>query len=270
MEALLARLFGILNLSPDSFSDGGRYSAVPKAIAHGRQLAEDGAWAVDIGAVSSHPDSAGVTADVELAALEPVITGLQARGIRCSIDTFNPTVQRALASRVKVLNDIRGFPDPDVWPALADASCMLVVMHALQDGRADRRDSDPHTILDDIERFFETRLNQLVVAGLSEERLVLDPGMGFFLGANIHTSLAVLREFPRLRTRFGLPVLLSVSRKSFLGQLVGGREPLQRAATTLAAELYAIQHGADYIRTHAVRDLRDALTVDTALRTPTR
>lgn len=261
----MARILGILNLSSDSFSDGGRYAALPDALAHGRTLAADGAWAVDIGAVSSHPDARGMSADDELAALGPVVQGLQDQGIRCSVDTFNPAVQAALAARVQVLNDIRGFPEPEVWPVLADASCTLIVMHALQDGRADRRASDPTTILDVVERFFDNRLNELVHAGLSEDRFVLDPGMGFFLGADPESSLTVLRGFPRLRERFGLPVLLSVSRKSFLGHVLGGRPPTERGAATLTAELHAVANGVDYIRTHAVRDLSDALAVRAAL-----
>lgn len=257
------RIFGILNLSPDSFSDGGRYAALDDALAHGRALVDAGAWAVDIGAVSSNPDSAGLPPEAELARLEPVIAGLQ--GLRLSIDTFSPEVQVALADRVAALNDIRGFPEPRIWPDLASASCDLIVMHALQDGKADRRASDPSTILDRIERFFDRRLEGLVQAGVREDRLVLDPGMGFFLGADPESSLAVLRGLSRLQARFGFPWLLSVSRKSFLGAVIGGRPPTGRAAATLAAELYAIEQGATCIRTHDVRALADALAVRAAL-----
>ncbi|MCA9569711.1 MAG: dihydropteroate synthase [Myxococcales bacterium] len=262
------RILGILNLSPDSFSDGGRFSAPDVAVAHGRSLVQDGAWAVDIGAVSSNPDSAGLSEEAELERVRAVLDGLG--GVRISVDTFAPGVQRALAAEVDVLNDIRGFPDPSVWPVLADADCTLVVMHALQEGPADRRDSDPDTVVDRVMRFFDARLEALVGAGIAEDRVVLDPGMGFFLGSRPEASLAVLRAVPALRTRYGRPVLISVSRKSFLGALIGGRPPLERGPATLAAELFAVDAGATWIRTHDVRALTDALAVREALYGQTR
>jgi dihydropteroate synthase type 2 len=261
-------IVGILNLSADSFSDGGRYDTLERAVTHGRALVASGAWGVDIGAVSSHPDSAGLAPEAELAALLPVIDALQADAIRIAVDTFASDVQRALAGRVAMLNDIRGFPDPAVWPVLADASCTLVVMHALQDGRADRRGSDPERIVDRIERFFDERLEQLVGAGISEERIVLDPGMGFFLGSDPRSSVAVLQAIPRLSSRFGRPVYISVSRKSFLGNLLGGRSVAARGPATLAAELHAVSAGAAWIRTHDVAALHDALTIQRALAAP--
>ncbi len=257
------RLLGILNLSPDSFSDGGRYADPDDAVAHGRRLLEGGAWGIDIGAVSSNPDGRGLPPEQELQRLETVIARLEPA--RISVDSFAPAVQRALAPRVAMLNDIRGFPDPSVWPVLAASSCKLVVMHALQDGRADRQRGDPATIVDRVERFFEQRLEQLTGAGIAEERLILDPGMGFFLGSDAASSIAVLRALPRLRARFGLPWLISVSRKSFLGTILGGRSPDDRGAATLAAELFAVEHGANWIRTHDPRALADALRVRAAL-----
>lgn len=261
---MVPRILGILNLSPDSFSDGGRYGELEAALSHGRQLVADGAWGVDLGAVSSNPDSAGLSPEAELARLRPVLDGLA--DLQISVDTFAPAVQVALADEVAVLNDIRGFPEPGIWPELAGRSCTLVVMHALQDGKADRRPGDPSTIVDRITRFFDARLEGLLQAGIAEERLVLDPGMGFFLGSDPATSLTVLRALPLLRERFGMPWLISVSRKSFLGAVLGGRPPLERATATLIAELDAIDNGAAWIRTHDVRALSDALTVRAALR----
>jgi dihydropteroate synthase type 2 len=259
------RTLGILNLSPDSFSDGGRYDTDAKALSHARTLMDGGAWGVDVGAVSSNPDSAGLPPDEELARLRTVVGPLTAAGIPVSVDTFAPSVQRALAPEVDLLNDIRGFPDPDVWPVLADARCDVVVMHAIQRGKADRRGSDPTTIVDRVLRFFDARLPQLTGAGIAEERLIVDPGMGFFLGNTPEASVAMLQAIPRLRAATGLPVLISVSRKSFLGALLGGRPPSQRHDATVAAERYAVQQGAAWIRTHDPRALHDALRIDAAL-----
>jgi len=259
-------ILGILNLSADSFSDGGLHDTEAKALAHARTLVDGGAWGVDIGAVSSNPDSAGLPPEEELTRVRALSRPLRAAGIRVSVDTFAPTVQRALADEVDLLNDIRGFPDPGVWPALAESRCDLVVMHSIQDGRADRRDSDPDTIVDRVLRFFDARLSELVDAGIAEERLIVDPGMGFFLGNTPEASVAVLRAIPRLRAATGRPVLISVSRKSFLGAMLGGRPPSARHDATVAAERYAVEQGAAWIRTHDPRALQDALAIDARLR----
>jgi len=259
------RILGILNLSADSFSDGGRYGTDAKALAHAHALVDGGAWGIDVGAVSSNPDSAGLPPAEELARLRAVLGPIRSAGIPVSVDTFAPTVQAALASDVDLLNDIRGFPDPDIWPVLADATCDLVVMHAIQGGKADRRDSDPTTIVDRVLRFFDERLAALTAAGIGEQRLVVDPGMGFFLGNTPEASVAVLQAIPRLAAHTGRPVLISVSRKSFLGALLGGRPPTERHDATVAAERYAVEQGAGWIRTHDPRALSDALQVASAL-----
>lgn len=261
----MPRLFGILNLSLDSFSDGGAYATLDAAIGQAERLVAEGAWAVDVGAVSSNPDGDGLSPEDELDRLRPVLDALDERSIRVSVDTFAAEVQRALAHRVAVLNDIRGFPDIRSSPEVVEADCQLVVMHALQDGRADRRAARADQIVERIERFFDDRLDELVRAGVEEDRLVLDPGMGFFLGDGPAPSVAVFHALPRLMERFDLPWLLSVSRKSFLGALLGGRPPMERTHATLAAEILASDLGVDYIRTHDVLALSDALTVRRAL-----
>ena len=152
---------GVINLTPDSFSDGGLYDAPAAALAHAEQLVADGASAVDVGAVSSNPDGVDQPADVELARLRPVLRGLRERQVRTSVDSFSPAVQVALAAEVDWLNDIRGFPDPSVWPALADARCGLIVMHAVQRGRADHRHTRVDDLVDRICAFFDERLAAL-------------------------------------------------------------------------------------------------------------
>jgi len=255
-------LFGILNITADSFSDGGRYLDSQAAIAHAHDLMAQGAAVIDVGAASSHPDAAHVGAAAEIARLARIVPPLRAAGIPISVDSFEPDVQLwALGQGVDYLNDIQGFPDPQIYPALASASAKLIVMHGVQGrGRAVRCDVPADDIWDRIFRFFDARLDALDTAGIARERLILDPGMGFFLGTDPAVSLAVLADIGRLEARYDLPVLVSVSRKSFLRALTG-RDPAASAAATLAAELFAARAGAGYIRTHAPAAITDALTV---------
>jgi dihydropteroate synthase type 2 len=260
------RIVGVVNITEDSFSDGGLYLESRAAIAHARRLHADGADVVEVGAASSHPDAASVTVDEERRRLIPVLDTLAGDGVVLSVDSTRPQIQRlALAHRVGYLNDVRGFPKPDMYPALADSDCRLIVMHSIEGGEiAVRRKTDPTAIWGRIEAFFAQRLDALDAAGIAQHRLVLDPGLGFFLGANPQPSLAVLGAIGRLRARFGIQVLVSPSRKSFL-RAVTGRGVADIGPATLAAELYAARAGVDYIRTHDVRALTDALAVERAI-----
>ncbi len=215
-------IFGIVNITSDSFSDGGRYLAPDAAIAQARKLMAEGADVIDLGPASSNPDAAPVSSDTEIARIAPVLDALKADGIPVSLDSYQPATQAyALSRGVAYLNDIRGFPDAAFYPQLAKSSAKLVVMHSVQDGQADRREAPAGDIMDHIAAFFDARIAALTGAGIKRNRLVLDPGMGFFLGAAPETSLSVLARFDELRLRFDLPVLLSVSRKSFLRALTG-------------------------------------------------
>ncbi len=260
-------IFGILNITEDSFSDGAKYLAPDAAIAHALKLARDGAHVVDLGAASSNPDARPVPPEVEIARLAPAVDALKRDGVPVSIDTFAPEVQRwALAQGIDYLNDVRGFPDPKLYPLLAGCRTKLVVMHAVQErGPASRKLRVPAANLPErILSFFEGRLAALVAAGVARERLILDPGMGLFLGTDKEASFIVLRDLPQLRRAFGVPVLISVSRKSFLRRLTG-RGPQEAGAASLAAELFAVRQGVDYIRTHEPAPLKDALAVWQAL-----
>jgi len=263
----MTTILGILNITDDSFFDGGKYLEPAAAIAQARALAADGAAVLDIGAASSNPDSKGVAPAVEVARLTAVLPALA--GIPLSIDTFSPPVQRwSLGQGVAYLNDIQGFPDPSLYPALAASSAMLIVMHSVQErGAATRIDVPPHEIMDRLFRFFDARVAALEAAGIARGRLILDPGMGFFLGTNPETSFTVLRRLADLKQRFALPLLVSVSRKSFLRRLAG-RDAVGAGAVSLAAELFAIRQGADYIRTHAPGPLKDALLLEKTLGDP--
>lgn len=260
------RILGIVNITADSFSDGGRYLAPAQAIAHARALIADGADIVDLGPAASNPDAATVAPAEEIRRLGPVLDALAPSGVALSVDSCRGETQRfALTRDVAYLNDIQGFADPTMYPLLAPASCKLIVMHAIQRGhKADRSDSDAGTVLARIGDFFANRVAALVAAGIARDRIILDPGMGFFLGSAAESSYTVLHRLGEIKRDFGLPLLVSVSRKSFLRALTG-RSAADSGAATLAAEIHAALQGADYIRTHDVRALKDALRVFAAI-----
>ena len=260
------RIVGIVNITEDSFSDGGRYLAPAHALAHARFLAESGADVIELGPASSHPDAQPVSAQAEIKRLESVLPELVAQGLRVSVDSCQTATQAwALEQGVAYLNDTRGFPCPEAVAGLPGAGARLIVMHSLDPGgRAPRRGGEPERIVEQVEAFFGRRLEVLRRAGIARERIIMDPGMGLFLGTDPEASLRVLRALPGLRERFGLPLLVSVSRKSFL-QALAGRDAQGADAATLAAELFAARAGVDYLRTHSVGALRDALRIQAAL-----
>jgi dihydropteroate synthase len=259
-------IVGIVNITEDSFSDGGQYLAADAAIDHARELARDGADFLELGPASSNPDAIHVSAEDQIARLEPVVEGLSSSEVPISIDSTDSDVHRfGIKAGVSMLNDVRGFCDPQIYGELADSQTSLVVVHSLLElERAERNDATPEHVLASIDRFFEMRLAELVRSGISEDRLIVDPGMGFFLGSNPNASIAVLRRIPELRARFGRPIFISVSRKSFL-RAITGRAIAQIGPATLAAELHAAREGADYVRTHDVAALQDALAISKSL-----
>ena len=257
----MTTLLGILNITEDSFSDGGKHLDPENARAHALALAKD-ADAIDIGAASSKPDAIAVPPGVEIARMAPVVDLLKQSGIAISVDTFSPEVQRwALEQGADYLNDVRGFPDPALYPALAASRAKLVVMHSVEGlGPATRLLVPAEDLFRRICEFFQARIAALTGAGIARERIILDPGMGLFLGSHPDASFTVLRRIADLKRAFDLPVLISVSRKSFLRNLVGRAVP-DIGPATLAAELHAVRQGADVVRTHDPRALRDALAV---------
>ena len=258
----MTQIFGILNITADSFSDGGDFLDPDKALVQAAKLVADGAHVLDIGPASSHPDAGDVSAEEEIARLDSVWAALTALGAPISIDSFQPETQRwAMAQGAAWLNDINGFPDPSIYDELADYDGRLVVMHAIQAKGIATRDAPPAgDIWAHIMRFFEARLEAFEKAGIARENLVLDPGMGFFLGNDPATSMAVLGGLDGLKAAFDLPVLVSVSRKSFLRALANV-SVAESGPMTLAAEMLAAEQGVDYIRTHDARQLAHALAL---------
>lgn len=285
----MVEILGILNLTRDSFSDGGRYVALDAALAHARRMAADGAAVLDLGAESSHPDAAEVSAEEEIARLTPVMEQLRADGLRVSVDTYKPAVLRHVVQRgAEFINDITGLGvlldgvaarQPEALEALAvlrDSPVRIILMHALHSkgrARAERMDADAGAIVPRIRAFFERRLAALAALGIAGERCILDPGMGFFLGRAPEPSLEVLRDLERFAA-LNLPLCLSTSRKSFIGAVLernGQPCPVaERGAGTLATEIWAYQQGVRYIRTHDVRALRDAVRMWEAIAGPAK
>ncbi|MGE3173165.1 MAG: dihydropteroate synthase [Planctomycetota bacterium] len=260
-------VFGIVNVTRDSFSDGGRFLRPEDAIARARALHAAGADVIDLGAESTHPDAEDVPAATELERLLPVVAALRAEGVPLSVDTNKPEVMVAVArAGADWLNDVAGFRSDAAVAAAAGCTARLVVMFARnQAPRAERAAAlaaadDPVAAA---AAFFRGRIAALTAAGVARERIVLDPGMGFFLGPDPAHSFSMLRRLDELRA-LELPLLISVSRKSFLGAATG-RGPGERGAATLAAELYAARRGVDWIRTHDVQALRDGLCIEAEL-----
>lgn len=260
------KVVAIVNLTRDSFSDGGRYLNADAALAHAEALLAAGADIIELGAESSHPEAETITAAQEIDRLAPVLETLLRRGVAVSVDSCRPDTQRfAMEAGAAYLNDITGFADRAVYGELAACACKLVVMHAVDGGaKATRTDHDLAAVRAGMDALFAARIAALAAAGVARERIVLDPGMGLFLSTDPMVSARILTELPHLRARFGLPLMVSVSRKSFLGGLTG-RGLHERGAATLAAELYAAVAGASYLRTHDAGALVDGLRTWSAL-----
>ena len=260
------RIVGIVNITEDSFSDGGRYLDPAAAVAYARSLRADGADIIELGPAASHPDSAPVSAAEEQRRLAPVLRELAADGIPVSVDSFrSETLRFAVSAGAACLNDIHGFGDPGLYPVLAASQCRLIVMHAVQAaGPATRMVTDPAAVWDGTLAFFTRRLAALQAAGIGKDRLVIDPGLGYFLGSTPGPSLAALAGIRELKAAFGVPVVVSPSRKSFLRALTG-KDVTRSGPASLAAEIFAAWQGADYIRTHNVAAVRDALTLLAAI-----
>lgn len=268
-------IFGIVNLTRDSFSDGGRHLAPDAAVAHACDLLRSGADGIDLGAESTHPDAQDVPDGEQIARLTPVIERLRASGTVISVDTYKPAVMRAvLRLGVQCINDVTALRDPDSVAVLRDSDARVVLMHSRSRGPRAEQDANANSaggrsagsdrIVEEIIDFFQDRIAALEAAGIQRRRLILDPGMGLFLGRDPRTSLRVLHDLPRLRG-LGLPLLVSTSRKSFLGATLATpadpRPVDRRASGTLASELWAAHVGVDYVRTHEVAALADGLKV---------
>jgi dihydropteroate synthase len=258
------RVMGIVNVTPDSFSDGGRYLDAEAAIAHAHELEAEGADILDLGGESTRPGAASVAAGEEERRVVPVIEALVAGGTRAqiSVDTSKLTVARAaLDAGATYVNDVTAFRhDPGIAELVAERGADCCLMHMLGEPRTMQADPRYDDVVADVKAFLEERLAFAVAAGVPEERIQLDPGIGF--GKTLEHNLELLSRLEELAA-LGRPLVIGVSRKSFLGRITG-REVGDRLAATIAANVLAFVHGASVFRVHDVGPVRDALEVAAA------
>lgn len=256
---------GILNVTPDSFSDGGAHGDLPAAAAHARAMAADGAAIVDIGGESTRPGAVAVPADEEIARVAPVLDALarDPSGVPVSIDTRSAAVARvALDAGAVLVNDVSAGADPGMLPLVAERGAGICLMH--MQGEPATMQDDPRygDVVSEVAAFLEARMRAAVDAGVGEDAIILDPGIGF--GKATDHNLALMRGLGTI-VALGRPVLVGVSRKGIIGDLTG-RPVDERLAGSIGAALAAVEAGAAVLRVHDVRETVDALRVFTEMR----
>jgi len=256
------RVMGVVNVTPDSFSDGGEFLAPADAIAHGKQLAADGAHILDIGGESTRPGAEPVTIEEELRRVLPVVEGLAAAGAEISIDTTKVEVaRRAIDAGASIVNDVSAFRfEPELAGLVAEADVECCLMHMLGEPRTMQEDPRYDDVVDDVKAFLEERMEFATGAGVAEDRIWLDPGIGF--GKTVEHNLELLRRLDEI-VALGRPVVVGTSRKSFLGTLTGKAEK-ERIPGTIATNVMALERGARVFRVHDVAEVADALAVAAA------
>ena len=247
-------VMGVVNVTPDSFSDGGRFEDAESALAHAHSLLEDGADILDIGGESSRPGAAPVSPEEELRRILPVVR--QLRDVPVSVDTRRPEVMRAVLDfGASMINDIEGLSAPGALDAVAKSNCAVCLMHMKGEPGTMQRDPHYDDVVAEVKSYLDERVNAAKAAGIAADRLVVDPGFGF--GKTVEHNLELLR---RLKEFSSFPVLAGLSRKSTLQKLTG-RAVGERLAGSLAMALLALQGGAKILRVHDVKETRDVIAV---------
>lgn len=244
------QFMGIVNVTPDSFSDGGKFNTTRLAVQHGLQLVKEGATVLDIGGESSRPGAEPVTLTEELKRVIPVIQGLYKKTkTSLSIDTYKPEVaEQALQAGASWLNDITGLRNPAMRTIAAKAKCTVVIMHMLGEPQTMQKQPRYRNVVTDIKTFFKQQIKLALAAGIKPNKIILDPGIGF--GKTIEHNLTILRELKQFQS-LGFPILIGASRKSFIGKLTGA-DTADRLPGTLAAHAVAVANGASWLRVHDV------------------
>ena len=255
----MTRIMGIVNVTPDSFSDGGSYLDPNRAIGHGGELVMDGADILDVGGESTRPGAPAVGAEEELARVAPVVTALAGPGgpgVPVSIDTSKRAVaEAALDAGAAIVNDVTALrAEPELAELCGERGCDVVLMHMLGTPRTMQEDPRYDDVVDDVRAFLEERAEFAVAAGVDRKRIWVDPGIGF--GKTVAHNLELLRRLGELRA-LELPIVVGASRKSFIGRLTG-REVDERIGGSVASAVLALAAGADVLRVHDVGDTREA------------
>jgi dihydropteroate synthase len=251
-------VMGIVNVTPDSFSDGGQHLQRDAAIAHALQLINEGADIIDIGGESTRPNAQPVSEQEELDRILPIIEGLRGAPIPLSIDTFKPVVMRAaIAAGAQMVNDINALQDAEAMRVVAENNVAVCLMHKQGNPQTMQLQPQYNDVVIEVSEFLRERISAAEAAGISRSRIVIDPGFGF--GKSLVHNLTLLRELNKF-TELGVPILAGLSRKSMLGTLTG--QPVTaRLAASVAAAMIAVQRGANIVRVHDVKATVDALKV---------
>jgi dihydropteroate synthase len=257
------RIMGIVNVTPDSFSDGGEWFERDAAIARGRRLVAEGAAILDVGGESTRPFADPVPADEERARVIPVVEALRDAGAQLSVDTMKLAVAReAIAAGATYVNDVTAFRhEPALAAFVADRGCDCCLMHMLGDPRTMQVDPRYDDVVSEVKAFLEERAGFATGEGIAEERIMVDPGIGF--GKTVAHNLELLRRLDEI-VALGFTVVVGTSRKGFLGTLTGREDPHERVAATVATNVLALERGASVFRVHDVAATADALTVTAA------
>jgi len=260
---MTVKLMGVVNVTPDSFSDGGLYLEPEAAIAHGSELADEGADILDVGGESTRPGAAEVGAEEELRRTEPVVADLAALGHTLSIDTSKRAVaEAALDAGAMIVNDVTAMrADPEIGALCADRGAGLVLMHMQGTPRTMQEAPAYDDVVDEVRAFLAERIEAAVAAGVAEERVWVDPGIGF--GKALSHNLELLRRLGELR-ELGRPIVVGTSRKSFIGK-VDGSGAEDRIGGTIASSVLAVAEGADVLRVHDVAEAAQATKVAAAI-----
>jgi dihydropteroate synthase len=262
VSAVEPKIMGIVNVTPDSFSDGGRFLDREAAVAHGRRLLAEGADVLDVGGESTRPGAAAVAASEEIDRVVPVIAALAGEARPVSVDTSKAEVAAAaLDAGATIVNDVTALGDPDMAALCAERGAELILMHMQGTPRTMQEDPTYDDVVDDVRAFLAERIDRAVAGGVDPERIWIDPGIGF--GKTVEHNLELIRRLAELRD-LERPILLGASRKSFIGRLTG-RDVDDRLGGSIAAAVLGLLAGADGLRVHDVAATRDAVTVATAI-----
>ncbi|MBI5230555.1 MAG: dihydropteroate synthase [Coriobacteriales bacterium] len=256
-------VMGIVNVTPDSFSDGGEHFEPHDAVTHALSLIDEGASIIDVGGESTRPGSEEVASAEELARVRPVVARLAEEPIPVSIDTRHPDVARAaLEVGASIINDVSGFRDPQMVNVAAESDAGVVVMHMLGDPRTMQEAPHYRDVVAEVAEFLVLGATVLEAAGVAHDRIALDPGIGF--GKTLEHNVTLLNALPEF-VKLGYCVVVGASRKRFIGALTDAEDPRQRRGGSVAAAVWAAQRGADVVRAHDVADTVQALQVTAAL-----
>ena len=263
LDLSVPQVMGILNVTPDSFSDGGQHNGKVQAIAHAKQMIADGATVIDVGGESTRPGASVVEVEEEIRRVVPVVEALAELDVVISIDTSEPEVIRAaVAAGAHIWNDVRALTRPKALETAAELNIPVIIMHMRGEPTTMNGLDHYDDVTQDVITELSQRVDDALKAGVWPENIMIDPGFGF--AKNAKQNLKLLKEFHQLN-QLGYPILSALSRKRFIGEALGGADARQRAVGSVAGHLMSIQQGASMVRAHDVKAMSDAIKVWNAM-----